>query len=178
ADTNNHAIRLLEGNEIRTLRLTGLNPPQPPFAKGGQGGVGGVGGFLLPGAKKISLPIQTLSLNSAGEVVIDIRLPEGYSLSPLAPFLYSIDSGGSLVTEREKEVVRLEAPNLPLRIPFKTPEATPEFPLKVSVTFYYCREDGQGVCLGDSVVWSAPVKLSAQGGTTTLKLGYAPSVPF
>ncbi len=171
ADTNNHAIRISEGltpgSEIKTLELSGLKPPEEKSPIG----------FLLPGAKEISLQSQTLAVDSKGELVVDIRFPEGYGLSPLAPFLYSIDSGEKLVLEKEREVTRLESPNLPLRIPFKTTGATPEFPLKVSTTFYYCREDGQGVCLADSVVWSIPLRLEAKG-EITLGLNYTARVPF
>ncbi|MDI6759371.1 MAG: thioredoxin-like domain-containing protein [Candidatus Brocadiaceae bacterium] len=175
ADTNNHAIRIMKSDgKVETLRLTGLKPTEARPAVG----------FLLPGAKEINLPPQTLPANSTVELVIDLHLPEGYHLSPLAPFLYSIDPGGSLVTGREKEMVGaihelplLEGQGLPVRIPFKTPGATPEFPLKVSVTFYYCREDNQGVCLADSVVWSIPIKLLAQG-ETVLRLEYTASRTF
>lgn len=160
ADTNNHVIRVWDNKEVSTLRLTGLKSPEkrPTI------------GFLLPGAKEINLSTQTLSTNSTGELIIDLHLPEGYHLSPLAPLLYSIDSQGNLVLEGEGEVVRLEGPALPIRIPFKTPGEGREFPLRLSVTFYYCREDNQGVCIADSAVWNIPIKLSAQG-ETSLRLG-------
>ena len=175
ADTNNHAIRIMKSDgKVETLRLVGLKPTEARPAVG----------FLLPGAKEINLPPQTLPANSTVELVIDLHLPEGYHLSPLAPFLYSIDPGGSLVTAREKEMVGaihelplLEAHSLPLRIPFKTPGAIHELPLRVSITFYYCREDNQGVCLAESVVWHIPLRLEAQG-ETMLRLEYTARSPF
>lgn len=166
ADTNNHAIRIMKSDgKVETLRLAGLKPTEARPTVG----------FLLPGAKEINLPPQVLSANSTVELVIDLHLPEGYHLSPLAPFLYGMDSGGNLALERE--TTRLEGPGLPVRIPFKTSGEIKELPLKVSITFYYCREDNQGVCLAESVVWSIPVKLSAQG-ETTLRLDYTANTSF
>jgi hypothetical protein len=160
ADTNNHAIRIMKSDgEVETLGLTGLKPTEARPAVG----------FLLPGAKEINLPPQTLPTNSTVELVIDLHLPEGYHLSPLAPFLYGMDSGGNLALERE--TTRLEGPGLPVRIPFKTSGEVKELPLKVSITFYYCREDNQGVCLAESVVWHVPLRLEAQG-ENMLRLDY------
>ncbi|HHT9153913.1 MAG TPA: hypothetical protein ACFYEM_10375 [Candidatus Hypogeohydataceae bacterium YC40] len=172
ADSNNHTIRIFETNEVNTLELkmgVALATLKPPEQKP-------TVGLLFPGAKEITLPPQTLSANSSGELVINLNFPEGYHLSPLAPFMYSIDSKRSLTFEKEGEIVRLEGPGIPVRIPFKTLEAT-EFPLKVSITFYYCREDNQGVCLAYSVVWHVPIKLAAQG-ETALRLDYTARSPL
>jgi len=166
ADTNNHAIRIMKSDgKVETLGLTGLKPTEARPAVG----------FLLPGAKEINLPPQALPANSTVELVIDLHLPEGYHLSPLAPFLYGMDSGGNLALEGE--TTRLEGPGLPVRIPFKTSGEIRELPLKVSITFYYCREDNQGVCLIDSVVWHVPLRLEAQG-ETVLRLEYTASRTF
>ncbi|HHT9132817.1 MAG TPA: hypothetical protein ACFYED_10075, partial [Candidatus Tripitaka californicus] len=166
ADTNNHAIRIMKSDgKVETLRLAGLKPTEARPAVG----------FLLPGAKEINLPPQALPTNSTVELVIDLHLPEGYHLSPLAPFLYGMDSGGSLALEGE--TTRLEGPGLPVRIPFKTLGEIKELPLKVSIAFYYCREDNQGVCLAESVVWRVPLRLEAQG-ETVLRLDYAVGRPF
>src|SRR3989338_8506638 len=163
ADTNNHAIRIMKSDgKVETLGLTGLKPTEARPAVG----------VLLLGGKEIKLQPQVLAAGSKGELVIDIRFSEGYGLSPLAPFLYSVDFEG---TPTQKEAV--EGPGLPLRIPFKTPNEAKESPLKISITFYYCREDTQGVCLAESVVWHVPLRLEAQG-ETMLRLDYAVGRPF
>ena len=83
ADTNNHAIRVvdLKTKATKTLQITGLQPPQSSQTVST--------GDVAPNAQEISLPIQKLRGTDAN-AVISVELPPGYHLNPDAPQRYSI----------------------------------------------------------------------------------------
>ncbi|HHT9130070.1 MAG TPA: thioredoxin-like domain-containing protein [Candidatus Brocadiaceae bacterium] len=165
ADTNNHAIRVIDMNtkEVNTLQIKGLktdaleNTPQsamPPFAK------------------TLDLPLKTLKTDADIQLTLNINLPKGYHLNPNAPLVYSVDAGGIQVGQDNREV-RLEKPGFPINISFKTGSSEIQnIDLKVSTTFYYCREDNQGACFIDAVTWHQPVKINKNSGDTAIMLDY------
>ncbi|MFQ5863540.1 MAG: hypothetical protein ACE5IC_10540, partial [Candidatus Brocadiales bacterium] len=161
ADTNNHAIRVadLAGN-VTTLTLKGLRPP------------GEIRTSLLPGAKEVKAPTKTLKPSSRGQLTIDLSLPGGYHLTPMAPLLYKIETSGDISFERGGTIIELDNPGLPITLPFTTGERAGEASLRMAVTFYYCRTDNQGVCLAESIVWQQPLQISPDGTDTQIALRY------
>src|SRR4030095_10470138 len=87
ADTNNHAIRVIDLKTKRatTLKINGLMPP----AKNLQALESASG----PNAEEIKVPSQRLH-GGAGTLQIDVELPAGYHLNPLAPQRYKISVEG------------------------------------------------------------------------------------
>jgi len=166
ADTNNHAIRVvdLKTKQTATLNIKGLQPPAAIAVNGSNEPETG------PNAEEAKLPTQTLRAGDAA-LVIQVELPTGYHLNPAAPQRYkvSVESGEKqlgLVSEshlgvigREKVVsVSSKSLTLPLRIPFRTYEAGTAA-LRVQLTLFYCREDNTGVCRIKTLVWNVPVEV-------------------
>ena len=171
ADTNNHAVRVfdLKTKEISTLRIKGLEPPAALVT------AAATGSDAAPNSEEAVLASQRLRANEAGTVVVQVDLPSGYHLNPMAPQRYkaSVESGGSqigLVSSsvtgngaRNKEVKETSKNlRLPLRIPFRAYEAG-KAELRVQLTLYYCREDNTGTCRIKTLVWRAPIEVVVDG---------------
>jgi thiol-disulfide isomerase/thioredoxin len=160
ADTNNHAIRVvdLQTKQTATLIIKGLQPPAsntktetteaPP----------------APNAEEIRLAPQTLRAESDGALVINVQLPAGYHLNPSAPQRYkvSVDEGGASLALASKSGGASDAgklTQLPLRLPLRAGQAGAGS-LRISLTLFYCREDNTGTCRIKTLNWRAPVEVN------------------
>lgn len=161
ADTNNHVIRVadLAGN-VTTLELKGLRPLTKAATA------------LLPGARELKLPVKRLKSESKGQLIINLTLPEGYHLNPMAPLLYKAEVSGEIRLVGSDGLTQIDNPELPITLAFTTGKAAGRASIRVSLTFYYCRTDNQGVCLAESVVLEQPLEVSPQGGDTRIMLHY------
>ena len=168
ADTNNHAIRVadLATGEVSTLRLKGLSIPTA---------VSALSETSFSPEEEIDVPVQTIWAGKPGELRIDLKLPPGHHLNPLAPLTYHVAVSGSglRVAEADRQV-RTMAPDLklPLAIPFQAAPGTHEVRLVIDVTFYYCRESDTGVCAIQSVRWNVPMRTAEDSTVEALVLSY------
>jgi sugar lactone lactonase YvrE len=166
ADTNNHAIRVvdLKTKEISTLRIKGLEPPVALATVAATDSDDG------PNSEETILASQRLRANQDGTLVVQVDLPAGYHLNPMAPQRYrvSVESGGHQVglissvtgaSGRDREVKETSKNlRLPLRIPFRAYDAG-KAELRVQLTVFYCREDNTGTCHIKTLVWRAPIEV-------------------
>jgi len=151
ADTNNHAIRVvdLKTKETRTLEIKGLQPPTSNQTATD----------IAPNSEELTLPLQKIRKGDAA-LSINIELPRGYHLNPDAPQRYSvsIEQGGeSLSTMPIKQTGKNLS--LPLSIPISIGAGSAV--VHASFTFVYCREDNTGTCRIKTAVWRAPVEVVA-----------------
>ena len=170
ADTNNHAIRVLDmkTKEVSTLQIKGL---KTEVSKD-------MSQSAIPSfARSVELPLKTLKADSEIQLTLNIQLPKGYHVNPNAPLIYRIDAGSGIQVEQPNREVRLEKPELPVKISGKTTPEIQSTDVKVSVSFYYCREDNQGACYIDAVVWHQPVKIDKDTGDTTVIIDYLVKLP-
>jgi len=165
ADTNNHAIRVIDLKTKRatTLKISGLTPP----AKNMQALETASG----PNAEEIKVPSQRLRAGTNGTLQIDVELPAGYHLNPLAPQRYKVSSDGKSIAIDEKVASRAAKDlKLPLRIPLNATAAGPTN-LRAQITLFYCREDNTGTCRIRTLVWLVPVEVTNDANAPTeLKL--------
>ena len=161
ADTNNHAVRVvdLSTKQTTTLRLQGLKPPESDAAAAESV-------EAAPNAEQLKLPPQRLAAGAEAALVVDVALPAGYHLNPDAPHRYTVlveegaqslalaDADPKALTKTAKDL------RLPLRLPLRA-AATGAARLRVSLRLYYCREDNTGTCRIKTLVWLAPVELTA-----------------
>ncbi len=166
ADTNNHAIRVidLKTKATSTLNIKGLEPP----ASSANGLAENESG---PNAEEIKLARQVLRAGNEAALVAQVELPPGYHLNPSASQRYrvSVESGpeqlglrsetGSGPIGRDKVVSRsLKNLQLPLRIPVRTFEPG-KAELRLQLTLFYCREDNTGTCRIKTLLWRVPVEV-------------------
>ena len=155
ADTNNHAIRVidLKTKQTSTLRISGLMPP----AKSMERSTTDAG----PNSQDITLPLQRLRTGSNGFLTINVDLPDGYHLNPAAPQRYkvSVDKDSSIKIQSDSASQVSKDLKLPLRIPLSVLQAGAAN-LRAQVTLYYCREDNTGTCRIKTLVWQAPIEIT------------------
>ena len=164
ADTNNHAIRVidLKTKAITTLSIKGLEPPAANASANGDG---------APNLEEMKLPKQRLRASTAGNIVVEVDLPAGYHLNPAAPqrFKASIESGSEHIAFQadarggEDKVLSRTSKDirLPLRVPIQglTPGSGH---LRIQLTLFYCREDNTGTCQIKTLLWNAPVEVVSE----------------
>jgi DNA-binding beta-propeller fold protein YncE len=154
ADTNNHAIRVIDLKTKRatTLRINGLTPPMKS--------VQALETASGPNAEEIKVPAQRVRAGAGGSLQIDVELPAGYHLNPLAPQRYKISTDGKGLAIDEKLASNASKDlKLPLRIPLNATAAGPTN-LRAQVTLFYCREDNTGTCRIRTLVWQVPVEVT------------------
>jgi thiol-disulfide isomerase/thioredoxin len=179
ADTNNHAVRVVDLSTKRTTTLVirGLQPPAQPDPN--------AQAYMMdvsagPNASELSAPAQQLAVGDDGALVIDVALPAGYHLNTAAPNRYkvfveygreylsfgkpagvpaaSLPASQSVgVSDTSKDI------RLPLRIHLKG-LGTGRVGLRAELTLYYCREDNTGVCRVKTLAWRVPVEVTDAAG--------------
>jgi thiol-disulfide isomerase/thioredoxin/DNA-binding beta-propeller fold protein YncE len=152
ADTNNHAVRVvdLKTKETKTLQIRGLQPPTVNQIS--------TNDEVAPNAEELTLPIQKLRAGDS-HAVINVELPPGYHLNPAAPQRYSIS-----IAQRAEE---LKTPSvnaktgkvtsLPLQVPLGVGVGSAV--IQASFTLVYCRDDNTGTCRIKTLKWRAPVEV-------------------
>jgi DNA-binding beta-propeller fold protein YncE len=165
ADTNNHAIRVIDLKTKRTstLRINGLTPPMKNLqaletASG-------------PNAEEIKVAAQKLRAGADGTLQIDVELPEGYHLNPLAPQRYKVSVDGKSLAVDEKNAARASKDlKFPVRVPLNATGAG-SATVRAQVTLFYCREDNTGTCRIKTLVWQVPVEVTSdQSAPTEVKV--------
>jgi DNA-binding beta-propeller fold protein YncE len=163
ADTNNHAVRVvdLSTKQTTTLVIRGLKPPAAAEAA--------ESGEAAPNAEQLELRPQRLAVGGDSAVVVDVALPAGYHLNQDAPNRYTVlveDGAQSLAldgTDPKSLTKTAKDLRLPLRLPLRAATAGAAR-LRVSLRLYYCREDNTGTCRIKTLVWLVPVELTAEPG--------------
>jgi len=155
ADTNNHAIRVvdLKSKAAKTLPIKGLQPPAS-----NQTAVANA--EVLPNAEEIKLAPQKIRASDA-TLSINVELPAGYHLNPTAPQRYQISvaqGGEALTIDPENTNRSTKGLRLPIRVPFGIKSAGAA-EIRASFTFVYCREDNTGTCRIKTLVWCAPLEV-------------------
>jgi len=174
ADTNNHAVRVVDiaTKRTTTLVMRGLKPPARPEMKPDEYMADVSAG---PNASELSAPEQRLAVGDGGALVFDVELPAGHHLNAAAPNRYKI------LTEYGRDYITYGAPagatpahpvgfsdtskdvRLPLRVEARGLERG-RVGLRAELTLYYCREDDTGVCRVKTLVWRVPVEVTDEPG--------------
>jgi thiol-disulfide isomerase/thioredoxin len=155
ADTNNHAIRVidLKTKQTRTLKLNGLTPPAQSFAASETASG--------PNAEEIKTAPQQLRAGPNATLEINVELPPGYHLNPMAPQRYkiSVDETKSIVIDEKLASRSAKDLQLPIRVPLNAVNAG-SANLRAQVTLFYCREDNTGTCRIKTLVWKLPIQVT------------------
>ena len=159
ADTNNHAIRVvdLKTKHASTLRINGLTPPEKNLISSET--------EAAPNVEEIKTPTQQLRTGANAVLEINVELPQGYHLNPLAPQRYkiSVDEGKNITVDEKLASRSAKDLKLPLRVPLNAANAGTAN-LRAQVTLFYCREDNTGTCRIKTLVWQVPVEVTAASG--------------
>lgn len=176
ADTNNHLVRTvdLKTNRVRTLAIEGLEPPAPVE----QRPVAGKRPSFR-NARQVKLePVSVRPKDGGIQLQVDLQLPPGWHMNPLAPSVYVVDvegKDGPISRAGLGEVVKTTEAKEFFQIPLKIASGdgkrpTGEETVKVSLNYFYCFGGPEGVCKTGSVVWTVPVRIAAEAETATVRL--------
>ena len=153
ADTNNHAIRVidLKTRDTKTLRINGLAPPQALEVSGNE---------FTPNADELKVTGQKVRAGAEATLLINIALPTGYHLNPAASQRYSVTVDNSkVIAVEEKTAQRSDKKlTLPIKVPIQ-PRGTGAAKLHAQATLIYCRDDNTGTCRIKTLVWNVPVEV-------------------
>ncbi len=158
ADTNNHAIRIIDlaTKQTSTLKLQGLQPPVANISNDNES--------FSPNVEEKLLPAQEIQSGVTVPLAIDVTLPENYHLNLSAPQALSakIDDKSENLKFKEtnsQEIIQKKSQiKLPIRlnlIASKQGMAN----LDVRQTIYFCREDNTGTCYVKTIVWKVPLRI-------------------
>jgi sugar lactone lactonase YvrE len=169
ADTNNHAIRTidLKTKQVATLNIPGLSQPAAPEIENAPS---------FPDAEKIDSPAVTIKpLDGKIRLQVELTLPAGFKINPLAPLRYLVQARGeagpiSRVVIGALERVETPATTFDIELPVSG-DGTEK--LDVTVAYYYCQEGSEGICKAGSVVWKLPVTVSAAATESAATLKYS-----
>jgi DNA-binding beta-propeller fold protein YncE len=158
ADTNNHAIRVID---LALQDVTTIVFPNPEKLKiEGQATI--VGGNTALGAQ-VTLPEQALSAG-AGEIVFKLSLPEGYKINDLIASSVALTSqDGHILIPADNAATTIDS--LEVHVPVTLQEGSDT--LHADLTLYYCRTGEESLCFIESVVVQAPVSIGPTGGFET-----------
>ena len=161
ADTNNHAIRVvdLKTKETKTLQLKGLQPPAANQTAASS--------EAAPNAEEIVVGAQQIKAGD-DSILISVDLPPGYHLNPTAPQRYKVSTdpaAKNLAIDPANSAGSTRGGQLPIRIPVKASPGNSE--LHASFTFVFCREDNTGVCRIKTLQWRAPIEVVSDSSAPT-----------
>jgi thiol-disulfide isomerase/thioredoxin len=158
ADTNNHAIRVIDlndGNKVSTLSIAGLAPPAAPAGPPVEA--------RLPQGEAISVnPAKLRAVDGGIQLRLELTLPAEFKLNPLAPMRYEIKAtgeGGVLDRDTLGEKTRVDPPALKVDVKLPTTSATGSDDLEISWQYFYCREGAEGLCKMGVTRWKLPVQV-------------------
>lgn len=156
ADTNNHAIRIIDraAGKTRTLVLKGIERFMPDADQEGYQG------------KLVRLPEVTIA-PGPGTLRLEIELPEGYKVNDQAPSSVTWKVKGAVATLPNGSDRSLAGISFPIDIPLIFQQNTGE--IIADVALIYCKSVSPDLCLLDEVRIIAPVQIR-QGGSNMLEL--------
>jgi hypothetical protein len=168
ADTNNHAIRVidLEAGTVETLLF-----PNPELLQiAGQTTV--IGGNRADDA--LLLPDMQTVAAGAGSVTVTFTLPPGFRLNPDAPSRYEFNSAGAAVLIAPEDMTgAITALTLNVPAAFEAGTDTLFGLLEV----YYCDAESETLCYIDRVRVEAEVTVAQDGGAASIALSRAIQPP-
>lgn len=155
ADTNNHVIRVadLHTKEVTTLQLTGL-PENMTSART----------EFWPNLEEVHLPKQMLK-RGPGQLTLNVQIPTPFKLNSGSPLEYCVDIKGSVLQHGKRTMV--ENAHFPLHLPLAHLNDD-DAEVHATMSFVYCREGNEGVCVMKAFRWIVPIQVAPDGDTELL----------
>lgn len=149
ADTNNHVIRVADLNtkQVATLQLTGITES-----------AGSTVADIWPNLEELQMQKQVVKAGTS-RLTIDVEIPAPYKLNPGSPLEYRVDVETSALSTNKRTTVK--DGKFPLQIPLTLAEGQTE--IRASLSFVYCRDGDEAVCIIKSLRWKIAVTATTKG---------------
>ncbi len=155
ADTNNHSVRVVDqaSGSATTLVLTGL-----------ERFVVDSGTDEFPGTTINLDPVEVGS--GAGSVVLNVSLPSGYKVNPLAPSRFEWKVDGGVVDLPAEATGSIVNPSFPLEIPatFNSGNGS----ITGDLYIVYCEAEQESICLIDQARVVVPLTVGSGGSSVPI----------
>ena len=159
ADTNNHAIRVvdLESLGVSTLKLTGIPAAIEPVAPRS------LRLADLPGTPTVRTQPLRLAKGNTGTLTLTLQLPPNHHFTADAGSRWQVlaDEASPIVVDEAKAAGALKG-NETIRIPVKLKNGASVGLVRVEAIAYFCEEDGP--CQIAGVLFEVPVALGQSPG--------------
>jgi thiol-disulfide isomerase/thioredoxin len=170
ADTNNHAIRVvdLKTNRVRTLTLQGLEPPPPPASPKRP---------IFPEPLVVRQPRQELPTTGAISMQGQFWIPAGQKIateSRLPCLVEALRNNETVWEEQPALQTDREANRFTLTLPAE--KIAQADTLRITVGYFTCPVKSTGVCLMHAIRWEIPVQAKPNAQQRSLTL-HPPSPP-
>lgn len=164
ADTNNHAIRVIDipSKKLATLALKDVPLPKPPETASANRPK-----FPNPTIRKLSeQPIST-----SGDLTLELKvvLGEKTKLNKEVPFAYLIEANVPGKNEPFEESGSIAKPGDTMTLTLPAQKIAGAKSIKVSLLLYACQTGAEGLCFPKTQVWDVALAPSP-AGPKTLKL--------
>jgi hypothetical protein len=173
ADTNNHAIRVIDlvnGNRVSTLEIAGLTPPTPPAPEEA------AAEDLFAGAVEVNVdPVSVRPVDGQIQLQARIALPIGWKMNDLAPQRYQVKvegSAGPIDRQGVGDVVVRDEPAAEFAISLPVTAAQGQETVQVAVEYYYCQIGAEGLCKVGTVAWTVPLAVGGAASTNEAVLNH------
>jgi len=155
ADTNNHAIRVIDlaAGTVTTIQFP--NPERLQIAEQ----LTIIGGNRAM-TEIVSLPAAIVAAGQ-GEIRLNLEIPDGYKLNLDAPSSLSIQANDAFGVAAQE--VAITEPTLQVPLTFNVGEGV----LQAEVSIFYCEAVNQSLCFIDEFTLEAPLNSVADGGETS-----------
>jgi thiol-disulfide isomerase/thioredoxin/DNA-binding beta-propeller fold protein YncE len=170
ADTNNHLIRTIDlaTKKVATLTISGLTPPGAPKTTEAKKP-------SFKGALPEAAPLATLKAeNGEIKVKVQLKIPAGWKVNPLAPMSYWVDSSkpAGPVNRAAFGRKKLDEPVATFDVILPV-TGIGEDEISVSLNYYYCQDADEGVCKIGAVVFTLPLKIADDAKESTVTISHA-----
>lgn len=167
ADTNNHAIRVVDLAAGQVTTVAFPNPERLQIADR----VTVIG--RAPDGGEIALPAQTVA-PGAGELVLSFMLPPGHKVNPDAPSQVAWTVTGDAITLAEGDQ-RVAITASEVRVPAALTAGTAS--LRADIDLYYCAEEAQTLCYIAQAALTVPVMVAEDATGNVITLAHTVTLP-
>lgn len=169
ADTNNHAIRIIDlnnGNKVSTLSIQGLKPPAAPDRSPEE---------YFADAVVEEVAGQTVAAaDNKIRFQVTLKLPDGYKMNSLAPVRYLVSAGSNqslfpaalTKTIRKKETA---TDTFTLEVPARTNGAET---IQLMMNYFYCQDGSEGLCRTGGVRWKLALTVDPAASESVVQLSH------
>lgn len=167
ADTNNHAIRVID---LAAGMVSTVVFPNPEALQIDRSAVTLIGGNVAAG-EILTLEAQTVAAGE-GALTLNFTIPAGYKLNPLITSTVVINSVEDPFTFTQ-DTYPIEGAEVTIPVTFSAGAGT----LHLEITLYYCEAEKQEFCLVDDFKVTAPVTVTADGSNKAIVIEREVVVP-
>ncbi len=165
ADTNNHAIRVIDlaTGSTSTLLLEGIEAFEPPPGSDGYRGT--------------VIPVSPVTVSpGAGTLLLDVQLPAGYAVNGDAPssLILAPDGPATIRANGGGTSFDLTGKRLPVRIPIRFGAPGD---LVADLTLVYCEKETPELCLIEMVRFEVPIDHGGRNAASEVVLEHRVVLP-